>query len=135
VQYYAGHEFFLDEVKAVFVIVVSLTDPEKSRRLAYWLLFIKNRMSEQISESKQDGFKPTIVLVGSQRDKPGSQARKDADGWTSDWGTLELGRVSVWGLCVCLSVCLSVCLCLSVLSVCLSVCLVCPVLSVLSCLS
>jgi hypothetical protein len=94
VQYYAGHEFFLDGASAVFVVVVRLDEVQDSgTKLAYWLRFIKSRLGEK---PQSDEAKPTVILVGSSRDAvtDPSVARKQEEGWTSAWGTEQLAKVT-----------------------------------------
>jgi hypothetical protein len=93
-QYYAGHELFLDSSSAVFVVVVRLDKPqqESARQLRYWLRFIKGRMREQ---PEQDN-RPVVMVVGSRRDAAGANVRLPEDGkqWASPWGTEQLRLVS-----------------------------------------
>jgi hypothetical protein len=100
-QYYAGHELFLDGNSAVFVLVVRLDKPqqESARQLRYWLRFIKGRMHEQ---PEQDS-RPAVLVVGSRRDAAGTDVRLQERGkeWTSAWGSEQLRLVS---LHLCMSV-------------------------------
>ena len=92
-QYHAGHEFFLDGGNAVFVVVCRL-DQKKDEDVEYWLRFIKGKEmtldsivfcmvvltspSEYVlicsvgrmdDEAPARDKRPTIILVGSGRDK------------------------------------------------------------------
>jgi hypothetical protein len=94
VQYYAGHEIFLDGQSAVFVVVVRLDEvaEERERQLRYWLRFIKGRMMDKPARDSR----PAVVVVGSKRDAAGEDVRQQ-DGskeWTSAWGSDQLRLVS-----------------------------------------
>jgi GTPase SAR1 family protein len=92
-QYYAGHEFFLDGANAVFVVVVRLDEvPDSGTKLAHWLRFIKSRLGKK---PQSDDAKPTVILIGSSRDAvtDPSIARKQKEGWTSAWGQEQLAKV------------------------------------------
>jgi hypothetical protein len=95
-QYYAGHEIFLDGSNVVFVVVVRLDvgPDERARELRYWLRFIRGRMCEQPGKDSR----PAVLLVGSHRDAADTDVKlvKGAGGkeWTSAWGNEQLLSVS-----------------------------------------
>ena len=92
-QYYAGHEFFLDGSNAVIVLIVRLdTLAESETQILYWLRFLKSRIALQPAPDSR----PTIILVGSNRDavKDTEVMFKNKEGVSvSNWGQLLLKKV------------------------------------------
>ena len=72
-DYYIGHESFLQERNAIFLIVFSLKDPvdRQLMQVQHWLAMIKAKQStaKYVSYRRHSTTKPFVVLVGSFADQ------------------------------------------------------------------